>query len=109
MFRERESDFEALGRAWDAGVAYARAQPEDAREIIRHKLGSDEDPAGFAAMFKKFEWLDGEANRQFFGTRDHPGPLYDTTQEAIGVLSAMGELNMELFPADVIGHGIWDE
>ena len=107
MFRERESDFEALGRAWDASVAYARAQPEEAREIMRHRLGSDEDPAAFAAMFDKFEWLDGEATANF----RHGGPTRTDLRDHAGgdrVLSEMGELKMALSPADVITHGVWD-
>jgi NitT/TauT family transport system substrate-binding protein len=108
VFRERESDFEALGRAWDASVAYARAEPEEALEIIRRSLGWDEDPAGFAAMFDGFEWLDGESNRQIFGTADQPGPIYETMREGLEVLSEMGKLKMELSPADVIAHGVWD-
>ena len=109
VFHKRESDFEALGRAWDAGVAYARAKPEEALKIMRHSLGWDEDPAGFAAMFDGFEWLDGESNRQFFGTTDQPGPIYETMRKGLEVLSEMGELKMELSPADVIAHGVWDE
>jgi NitT/TauT family transport system substrate-binding protein len=109
VFREREGDFEAIGRAWDAAVRYARAQPEEALEIMRRGLGSDEDPAGFAAMFEAIVILDGKGNREFFGTADQPGPIYDTMQEAIDVLSEMGELKMALTPADVIAHGVWDE
>ena len=108
VFQEQERDFEALGRAWDAGVAYARAQPDEALEIMRRRLGWAADPAGFAAMLDGFEWLDGESNRQFFGTADQPGPIYETMREAIDVLSEMGELKMELSPADVIAHGVWD-
>ena len=76
---------------------------------MRHSLGWAEDPAGFAAMFDGFEWLDGESNRQFFGTAEHPGPIYETMREGLGVLSEMGQLKMELAPADVIAHGVWDE
>jgi NitT/TauT family transport system substrate-binding protein len=108
VLRERESDFEALGRAWDASVIYARAAPEEALDIMRRSLGWDEDPAGFAAMFDGFEWLDGESNRQSFGTADQPGPIYETMREGLEVLSEMGELKMELSPADVIAHGVWD-
>jgi NitT/TauT family transport system substrate-binding protein len=108
VFRERESDFEALGRAWDASVAYVRAEPEEALEIMRRSLGWDEDPAAFAAMFDRFEWLDGESNRRIFGTADQPGPIYETTREGLEILSEMGELKMELSPADVIAHGVWD-
>jgi NitT/TauT family transport system substrate-binding protein len=108
VFRDRERDFEALGRAWDAGVAYARANPEEALDIMRRSLGWDEGLAGFAAMFDRFEWLDGEANRQTFGTTDQPGPIYETMREGLEVLSEMGELKMELSPADVIAHGVWD-
>jgi hypothetical protein len=59
-------------------------------------------------MLDGFEWLDGESNRQFFGTADQPEPIYETMREAIDVLSEMGELKMELSPADVIAHGVWD-
>jgi NitT/TauT family transport system substrate-binding protein len=108
VFRERERDFEALGRAWDSGVSYARAHPDESREIMMRGLHWSEDAAGFAAMLDTFVWFDGEANRQFFGTADQPGPIYDTMHESIDILSEMGELKMALTPADVIAHGVWD-
>lgn len=109
MFRARESDFEAIGRAWDAAVRYARAHPDEANRIMMAGLGLDEDPAAFAGMLETIEWLDGDANREFFGTADQPGPIYEVMQEAIDVLSQMGELKMALTPADVIAQGVWDD
>jgi hypothetical protein len=52
---------------------------------------------------------DAEANRAFFGAPEQPGPIYQTLQLAIDVLSDTGQLKTELTPADVIIHGIFDE
>jgi len=110
LLQGRRKDFRAVARAWDAAVRYVEAHPDEANEIMaRHLGGGLEDPAAFAATLKGVGFYDAEANRAFFGTPDQPGPIYETMQLAIDVLSDAGQLKTELTTADVIAHGIFDE
>jgi NitT/TauT family transport system substrate-binding protein len=110
VFNERKSEFQAVARAWDAAVRYVEARPDEANEIMaRHLGGGLADPAAFAAMLKGIGFYDAERNQEYFGTSDQPGPIYETMQQAIDVWSSVGMLKMQVSPADVIRHGIWDE
>jgi NitT/TauT family transport system substrate-binding protein len=109
VFADRKNDFRALARAWDAAVRYVEAHPDEANEIMARHLGGGLDPIAFAETLKGVGFYDAERNREYFGTRDRPGPIYATMQQAIDVWSSIGKLNMEVSPAAVIRHGIWGE
>ena len=50
-----------------------------------------------------------QGNREYFGTPDRPGQIYQTAQIAIDVWSSLGGLKVPLTPADVIRHDLWTE
>lgn len=109
-FINRKDEFQAFARAWDAAVGYYEAHPEEAIEIMaRHVGGWLTDPALFAETLEGVGYYDAESNREYFGTPDRPGEIYQTAQYAIDVWSGVGMLKMELSPADIIAHGVWDE
>ena len=54
-------------------------------------------------------FYDAARNREFFGTPDNPGQIYEAAQYAIDFRSSLGALNAPLTPADVIRHDIWAE
>jgi hypothetical protein len=108
--RDRQSEFQAFGRAWDATVDYIGIHPDEANEIIgRHLGGSLEDPAVVGASLKGIHLYDGEENRAYLGTPDHPGQIYETMQRIIDVWSSLGRLKSAITPANVIRHDIWVE
>jgi NitT/TauT family transport system substrate-binding protein len=110
VFNDRKDEFRALARAWDAAVRYVEAHPDEANAIMaRHLGGGLNDPAVFAETLKGVGLYDAERNREYFGTLDAPGPIYTTMQQAIDVWSGVGMLKMQVSPADVIRHGIWDK
>jgi NitT/TauT family transport system substrate-binding protein len=110
VLEARKDEFKGVARAWDAAVRYVEAHPDEANEIMaRHVGGGLDDPAAFAETLKGVSLYDAEANRAFFGTPEQPGPIYETMQLAIHVLSDAGQLKTELTPADVIAHGILNE
>jgi len=106
----RRRDFQALGRAWAAAVEHYEASPEAVIEIMaRHVGGGIEDPATFADTLDGVRFYGGQANEAYFGTAQEPGPIYDTAQKAIDVWSSLGVLTHDITPADVIGHGVWEQ
>jgi NitT/TauT family transport system substrate-binding protein len=110
LFEARKAEFAAVARAWDTAVDYIRTNPEEADAIMARDLGGWlQDPALFAELVKGVGFYDAKANRAFFGTPDQPGPIYQTMQLAIDVLSNTGQLKVKLKPGAVIVHGIFDE
>jgi NitT/TauT family transport system substrate-binding protein len=110
VFRERQAEFRSFGRAWDAAVDYVDAHPRESNAIIaRHLGGSLEDPAVVGESLSGIHFYDGEENREYFGTPDHPGQIHETMQRIIDVWSSLGRVKADISPADVIGHGVWQE
>jgi NitT/TauT family transport system substrate-binding protein len=109
-FDDRLADFRALARAWDAAVHYVEAHPDEANAIMaRHVGGWLEDPAVFAETLKGVRFYDSARNREYFGTQERPGQIYQTSQYGIDVWSSLGALDVELSPSDVTKHDLWDE
>ena len=110
VFEDRLGEFLALARAWDAAVRYVEAHPDEANAIMARSVGGWlEDPAVFAETLKGVRFYDSARNREFFGTPETPGQIYQTAQYGIDVWTSLGELNVELTPADVIRHDLWVE
>lgn len=108
-FSSRKAEFQAVARAWDAAVHFVEAHPAEANEIMARHMGDWlEDPAMFAEMLRGVGLYDADDNREYFGTPEQPGQIYQTMQYAIDVWTELGFLKKELAPADIIGHGIWD-
>jgi NitT/TauT family transport system substrate-binding protein len=106
----RLAEFRALARAWDAGVHYVEAHPDEANEIMARQVGGWlEDPAAFAETLKGVRFYDAKRNREYFGTPDRPGQIYETAQHGIDVWSSLGALHTQVSPADVIRHDLWIE
>jgi NitT/TauT family transport system substrate-binding protein len=104
----RMAEFRALTRAWDAAVHYVEAHPAEANQIMARNVGGWlEDPAVFAETLKGVRFYDAARNREFFGTSDRPGQIYQTSQYAIDFWRSLGVLEADITPADVIRHDLW--
>ena len=109
ILRDRREDFRAFGRAWGAAVDYVGAHPDEANAIIARYLGGSlQDPAVVGESLEGIHFYDGEANRAYFGTPDHPGQIYETMRHVIDVWSSLGRIKTEISPADVIAHNVWE-
>jgi NitT/TauT family transport system substrate-binding protein len=109
-FDDRLAEFQALARAWDAALDYVEAHPDEANAIMaRHVGGWLEDPDVFAETLKGVRFFDVKRNREYFGTSDRPGQIYQTSQYAIDVWTSLGALKVDITPADVIRHDLWVE
>jgi NitT/TauT family transport system substrate-binding protein len=110
VFARRRGDFAAFARAWDDAVGSYEAHPDEAVAIMaRHVGGWLEDPAVFAETLQGVRYFDAQGSQEYFGTPDQPGQIYETARYAIDLWASVGMLQMELSPADVIAHGIFDD
>jgi NitT/TauT family transport system substrate-binding protein len=109
VLEARLPEFRALARAWDEAVHYAEAHPDEANQIMARHVGGGDDPAAFAKALKGVRFFDAARNRKFFGTPEHPGQIYQTSQYGIDVWSSLSALHTKLKPADVIRPDLWTE
>lgn len=108
-FNERKTEFQALARAWFAGLDYLDAHPDEAMAIMAEATGGGLEGPEFAKTLEVIRFYDRAANEAYFGTPENPGPMYETAQQAIDVFSNLGVLKFDLSPSDLVIHGILDE
>jgi NitT/TauT family transport system substrate-binding protein len=110
IFNERKAEFQAVARAWDAAVRYIEAHPAQANEIMARNMGDWlKEPTVFSEMLRGVGLYNADMNREYFGTPQQPGQIYQTMQGAIDVWTELGLLKTQLTPADVIRHDLWVE
>ncbi len=73
----------AMGKAME----YWAANPSESVEIMAKGLGISVDE--FVATEEGLKFLDYQNNVEFFGTKDTPGPIYTTIQNAIDFYSEL--------------------
>jgi NitT/TauT family transport system substrate-binding protein len=99
VFQDRKAEFGALARAWARAVDYVEAHPDEANEIMaRHVGGWLEDSAVFAETLKGIRFYDEQRNREYFGTPENPGQIYDTAQKIVDVGPASARSRWTLRP-----------
>ncbi len=62
------------------------------------------DPKDFKETLSGIKFYGGDDNKTFFGTKDKPGPLSHTVQDAIDIWSSHGKLQVKATPADLINY-----
>ena len=108
LLADRQVDFQALGRAWDAAVDYANAHPDEATAIMAARMGGSlADAAMFAESLAGVRLYDGERNREYLAHRIDPARFTRPYSTPSTSGSSLGVLEFELSPADIIRHDIW--
>jgi NitT/TauT family transport system substrate-binding protein len=95
----------AVVDAWNEAVAYVRAHPDESNEIMAKGVGGWlKDPKVFGETLSGIKFYGAEDNKTFFGTKEKPGPLKNTVQEAIDVWASHGKLQVKVTPDDIIDY-----
>jgi NitT/TauT family transport system substrate-binding protein len=90
-------------------VRFVDEHPAEANEIIARSMGDWlADPSVVSEILRGVGLYDTDENREYFGTPERPGQIYQTMQYAIDVWTDLGVLKAEVTPADLIAHGIFD-
>jgi len=102
---KHQKETKAVVDAWNDAVAYARAHPEEANVIMAKGVGGWlKDPKVFGETLKGIKFYGAADNKTFFGTKEKPGPLRQTVQQAIDIWSSHGKLQVKLTPDDIINY-----
>jgi NitT/TauT family transport system substrate-binding protein len=95
----------AIAKSWNEAIAYYREHPDESIEIMAKGVGGWlKDPKEFKATLTGIKFYGAEDNKAFFGTKDKPGPLFQTVAEAIKVWSGQGRLQVETSPDKLIEY-----
>src|SRR5439155_1253979 len=92
-----KKELKGIVAAWNEAVAYQRAHPDEANQIMAKGVGGWlKDPKVFAETLPGIKFYGAEDNKNFFGTKANPGPLSRTVKEAIDVWSSHGKISVPL-------------
>ena len=96
--------------AWNEAVAYQRAHPDEANQIMAKGVGGWlKEPKVFAETLTGIKFYGAEDNKKFFGTKANPGPLSQTVKDAIDVWSGHGKIQVKTTPSDLIDYEFVNE
>ncbi|MDR7420256.1 MAG: ABC transporter substrate-binding protein [Armatimonadota bacterium] len=104
VIKARPKDMENLVKAWVKAVEYWKANPDESNKIMAEAIGGWlKDPKEFAATLTGIRYYDAPALKEFFGTKDRPGPGVKTTQFAIDLWTQLGKAGMKgIKAADIL-------
>jgi NitT/TauT family transport system substrate-binding protein len=98
-----KKDVAAVVKSWNEAVAFQRSNPDEANQIMAKGVGGWlKDPKVFAETLTGIKFYGGDDNKKFFGTKEKPGPLFQTTKYAIDVWSEHKKLRVKVKPEDLI-------
>jgi NitT/TauT family transport system substrate-binding protein len=107
---KHQKETRAVVAAWNEAVAFQRAHPDEANEIMAKGVGGWlKDPKIFAETLTGIKFYGAPDNKVFFGTKAKPGPLTATVQAAIDIWSSHGKLAVKTTPADLIDYAFVNE
>lgn len=103
--KEHQKEAAAVVKAWNEGVAYYKAHPDESIAIMAKGVGGWlKEPKDFKETLPGIKFYGAEENKVFFGTKDKPGPLQETVGEAIKVWSDKGKMQVKTTPEDLIDY-----
>jgi NitT/TauT family transport system substrate-binding protein len=98
-------EVKAVVDAWDEAVAYFDSHRQEAIDLMAKDMGAWlKDPKTFAQMLDGVRYFGANENRAFFGSKEKPGPLYESVKEAIAVWSDLGKMKVRVTPENIINY-----
>ncbi len=105
--KNHADELKALYKGWTKAVDWQKANEAEADKIMAKGVGGWlDDPAVFKDTRSGIVFYDDAMNKTFMGTKDKPGPITVTIQNALDLGKEGGLFNLDLKPADLIASGI---
>ncbi|HEX6120199.1 MAG TPA: ABC transporter substrate-binding protein [Dongiaceae bacterium] len=103
--KDHQKEAAAIVKSWEQAVAYYRAHPDESIAIMAKGVGGWlKDPKDFKETLPGIKFYGEEDNKAFFGTKDKPGPLYETVKDAIAIWSSKGKVQVKTTPEQLIDY-----
>jgi NitT/TauT family transport system substrate-binding protein len=98
-------EVKAVVDAWHEAVAYFDSHRQEAIELMAKDMGDWlKDPKTFAETLDGVKYYGASDNKAFFGTKEKPGPLYESVKEAIAVWSDLGKVRVKVTPDNIMNY-----
>jgi len=104
VLKTRPSDVKALERAWFKAVDYWKNNPKEADAIMAKQY--DMSANDFADTISGLQWPDYDKNKEYFGTQDNPGKIYEIAKTFSNIFAKAGTINHEPEMTTAIDRGI---
>ncbi|HEY1382397.1 MAG TPA: ABC transporter substrate-binding protein [Dongiaceae bacterium] len=103
--KDHQKEVAAIVKSWNEAVAYYRAHPDESIAIMAKGVGGWlKDPKDFKETLPGIKFYGEADNKTFFGTKDKPGPLYQTVKDAIDIWSSKGKVQVTTSPEQLIDY-----
>jgi NitT/TauT family transport system substrate-binding protein len=100
-----QKDVAGIVKSWNEAVAYYRDHADESIEIMAKGVGGWlKDPKEFKSTLPGIKFYGEADNKTFFGTKEKPGPLFQTVKSAIDIWSSHGKIQVKVTPADLINY-----
>jgi NitT/TauT family transport system substrate-binding protein len=83
LVRTKADDVQRIVNAILKAIDYAKANPVEASEIMAKYF--EVDPQKYRAILEGVAFADLKRNREYFGTRENPGPLFQVAARALEI------------------------
>lgn len=100
LIKEKPEIAQGFVKAMDKAMKYWKEHPDESEKIMAEGLGISVDE--FKGTMSGLKFYDTQANKEFFGTSEKPGRIYDTTQKAIDFYAEQKIIDQKPNVADVI-------
>ncbi len=105
LVAKRGKEIKGMVDAWNDAVAFQRANPQEAAEIMAKGVGGWlSDPKVFAETLTGIRYYGADDNKKYFGSKDKPGPLAETMRAAIEIWSRHKRLPVKVKPEELINY-----
>jgi len=95
----------AVVAGWNDAVAFLSNHPQEAIDIMAKGMGGWlGEPKAFAESLETVKIYGPGEQQILFGTKEHPGPLYETVKAAIDIWSGLGRMKVKVEPNDLINY-----
>ena len=99
-------EVKAVVDAWNDAIAYFESHRQEAIDLMARDMGDWlKDPKTFAETLDGVRYYGANDNKAFFGTKEKPGPLYESVKEAIAVWSELGKMKVKATPESIVNFG----
>lgn len=100
VVQTKPDDVQRIVNALLKAIDYAKAHPVEASEIMAKYF--EVDPPNYRALLNGVEFADLRRNREYFGTRESPGPLFQVAARASEIWKKAGVISSPVRAQDII-------
>lgn len=98
-------DVKAVVDAWNEAVAYFDSHHQEAIDLMAKDMGDWlQDPKTFAETLDGVRYFGANENKAFFGTKEKPGPIYESVKQGIAIWSELGKMKVKTTPENIINY-----